>query len=68
MRAALSTDDEELAGEIRILRDLGQRKKYEHVAIGGNERLDTLHAAVLRVKLRHLADLERCAPPARVPH
>jgi dTDP-4-amino-4,6-dideoxygalactose transaminase len=48
------TDDEELADEIRIRRDLGQRKKYEHVAIGGNERLDTVQAAVLRVKLRHL--------------
>lgn len=48
------TDDSELAAKIRILRDLGQQKKYEHIAIGVNERLDTLHAAVLRVKLRHL--------------
>ena len=51
---AVTTDDEELAGKIRLLRDLGQRQKYEHVVVGANERLDTLHAAVLRVKLRHL--------------
>jgi dTDP-4-amino-4,6-dideoxygalactose transaminase len=50
------TDDDALAAKIRILRDLGQRRKYEHVAIGRNERLDTLQAAVLRVKLRHLDD------------
>ena len=51
---AIATDDEALADAIRILRDLGQSRKYEHVAIGGNERLDTLQAAVLRVKLRRL--------------
>ncbi len=53
---AITTDDPDLAEQIRVLRDLGQRAKYEHVVIGGNERLDTLQAAVLRVKLRHLAD------------
>jgi dTDP-4-amino-4,6-dideoxygalactose transaminase len=51
---AVVTDDEELAARIRVARDLGQRSKYEHVAVGVNERLDTLQAAVLRVKLRHL--------------
>lgn len=52
---AITTDDVELADRIRMLRHLGQHAKYEHVALGYNERLDTLQAAVLRVKLRHLA-------------
>jgi dTDP-4-amino-4,6-dideoxygalactose transaminase len=51
---AITTDDRDLAENVRILRDLGQSAKYEHVSVAGNERLDTLQAAVLRVKLRHL--------------
>jgi dTDP-4-amino-4,6-dideoxygalactose transaminase len=51
---AVTTDDEGLANRIRRLRDFGRTDKYVHVIEGGNERLDTIQAAVLRVKLRHL--------------
>lgn len=51
---AVITDDEEVAKRIRLLRDLGQSSKYLHEVEGWNDRLDTIHAAVLRVKLRHL--------------
>lgn len=51
---AVVTNDGGLAEKIRMLRDFGQRRKYEHELVGGNERLDTLQAAVLRVKLRQL--------------
>jgi dTDP-4-amino-4,6-dideoxygalactose transaminase len=51
---AVTTDDDEVAAGVRVLRDLGQRAKGEHVAVGHNERLDGLQAALLRVKLPHL--------------
>lgn len=51
---AVTTDDEELAKRVRRLSDFGRTDKYVHEIEGTNERLDTIQAAVLRVKLRHL--------------
>jgi len=51
---AVTTDDAQLADRIRLMRNLGQSSKYVHLEQGWNERLDTIQAAVLRVKLRHL--------------
>jgi dTDP-4-amino-4,6-dideoxygalactose transaminase len=53
---AVCTSDEAIADRVRLLRDLGQRRKHVHEIVGENCRLDTMQAAVLRVKLRHLDD------------
>jgi len=52
---ALFTDDDALAQKLRSLCLHGQTKRHEHHCIGLGGRLDTLQAAVLRVKLRHYA-------------
>ncbi|MBP7275543.1 MAG: DegT/DnrJ/EryC1/StrS family aminotransferase [Kiritimatiellae bacterium] len=51
---AVTTSDAALADRVRLLRNYGSTVKYHHEELGENSRLDTLHAAVLRVKLRHL--------------
>ena len=51
---AIFTDNDELAALIRSITNHGMKVRYYHDNIGVNSRLDTLQAAILRVKLRHL--------------
>ena len=51
---AIFTNDEKLAERIHMIANHGQRVKYHHAVIGCNSRLDSIQAAVLDVKLRHL--------------
>lgn len=48
------TNDDDMAAEMRLLRDHGRSDKYEHQVLGFNSRLDSLQAAILRVKLAHM--------------
>ena len=51
---ALVTNNAEVAKTVHDMRNYGQRKKYEHAFLAWNRRMDTLQAAILRVKLPHL--------------
>jgi dTDP-4-amino-4,6-dideoxygalactose transaminase len=51
---AITTNDADLTAKLRSLRNYGSSVKYVHEVIGLNSRLDSLQAAVLRVKLRYL--------------
>jgi len=53
---AVVTSDDAIAKRLGMLRNYGQREKYQHMFRGYNRRLDTLQAAVLRIKLTHLEE------------
>lgn len=51
---AICTNDDELAAQMRMIANHGQSKRYYHDIVGCNSRLDSIQAAVLRIKLRRL--------------
>ncbi|MBN1121769.1 MAG: DegT/DnrJ/EryC1/StrS family aminotransferase [Anaerolineae bacterium] len=51
---AVTTNDPDVAQEIRLLRNHGRAAKYEHDRVGFNNRMDGIQGAVLKVKLKHL--------------
>ncbi|MDR4987442.1 MAG: DegT/DnrJ/EryC1/StrS family aminotransferase [Bacteroidales bacterium] len=53
---ALFTNDDELAGKMRMIVNHGMVTRYYHDSIGVNSRLDSIQAAILRIKLRRLDD------------
>ncbi len=78
------TDNPAIAEKVRMLRNGGQKGRYDHQLLGLNSRLDELQAAILRVKLtylekwnerrRHIAALytallaDKVEPPIEMPH
>ena len=51
---AICTNNDELADKMRMIANHGQSKRYYHDVVGCNSRLDSIQAAVLRIKLRKL--------------
>ena len=51
---AIFTNDDELAVKLKMISNHGQSKQYHHDVVGCNSRLDTIQAAVLRIKLKEL--------------
>jgi len=51
---AMCTNDDDLAAKMRMIANHGQSRRYYHDVVGCNSRLDSIQAAVLRIKLREL--------------
>jgi dTDP-4-amino-4,6-dideoxygalactose transaminase len=56
---AVTTNNPEIARQIRLLRDHGQSRKYYHEVEGYNGRLDAIQAGILQIKLRYLTEWNR---------
>ncbi len=54
---AITTDDESIAENVRILRNYGSEKRYYNKVVGYNSRLDEIQAGLLSVRLSHLEEL-----------
>jgi dTDP-4-amino-4,6-dideoxygalactose transaminase len=52
----ITTNDDAVAAQIRLLRNHGSSQQYHHDVIGYNSRLDELQAVILRIKLKHIDD------------
>jgi len=51
---AMFTDDDDLAGKLKMIANHGQSRRYYHDIVGCNSRLDCVQAAILDIKLKHL--------------
>jgi UDP-2-acetamido-2-deoxy-ribo-hexuluronate aminotransferase len=61
---ALYTDNEAFAGKLRSIANHGMKLRYHYDDIGVNSRLDTIQAAILRVKLKYLSEFNRARKEA----
>lgn len=55
---AIATNNAEIAKRVKVFRNYGSEKRYYNKVIGTNSRLDEMQAALLRIKLRHLDELQ----------
>ena len=56
---AIVTNDAKIAEEVRVFRNYGSEKRYYNRVVGTNSRLDEMQAGLLRVRLRHMEELEQ---------
>ncbi len=55
---AIVTDDPKIADDVRVFRNYGSEKRYYNRVVGTNSRLDEMQAGLLRVRLKHMHELE----------